>query len=298
LTAVTLPASAKLNLTLDVGQRRPDGYHELDSVVAILERPADEVRVTPRPGARGVRLICKHADALPKDERNHAFRAARLFLDRFLPNEDVLVYVRLEKRLPQQAGLGGGSSDAAAVLRALAELYPNVAAPKALAELGAEIGSDVPLFLAAGGLVRMRGRGEVVEPLALPLPPLYGVLVQPDIGVATGDAYGLLDAVADRHYGGATPPLLAALRERTGTVDTLGELLANDFEAVVLNHYPEVAAAHRAVREAGAVRALLCGSGSAVFGLARDREHARSLVRALVGRFPWIHLAETRGAVA
>src|SRR5262249_27920258 len=164
-----------------------------------------------------------------------------------------------------QAGLGGGSSDAAAVLRALAELYPGVAAPEALAELGAEIGSDVPLFLAGSSLVRMRGRGEVVEPLALPLPPLYGVLVQPDIGVATADAYGLLDAMEDRRPGGATPSLLAALREGTETADDLAGFLANDFETVVLAHYPEVAAAYRAVREAGALRALLCGSGSAVF---------------------------------
>jgi 4-diphosphocytidyl-2-C-methyl-D-erythritol kinase len=288
---VTLAAPAKVNLTLDVGARRPDGYHAVDSVVAVLTRPADEVRVTPRPGTRGIRLICKDA-TLPKDERNHAVRAAQLFLDRFLPDEPVTIYIRLAKRLPKEAGLGGGSSDAAAVLRALAELYPGRAEPSALRELSAQIGSDIPLFLSGIGLVRVRGRGEIVEPLPAALPPLYGVLVKPDVGVPTPDAYRHLDGMAGRQPGRATPRLLAALRDGLDGA-ALAACLSNDFEGAILPHFPAVAAAHRAVTEAGAVRTLLCGSGSAVFGLARDRENARDLVKALVGRGYWVHLAQT-----
>jgi 4-diphosphocytidyl-2-C-methyl-D-erythritol kinase len=288
--SVTLAAPAKVNLTLDVGARRPDGYHEIDSVVAVLARPADEVRVTPRSGARGVRLICKDA-TLPKDDRNHAVRAAQLFLDRFLPDEPVTVYVRLAKRLPKEAGLGGGSSDAAAVLRALTELYPGRAETSALRELSAQIGCDVPLFLAGIGLVRVRGRGEIAEPLPSALPPLHGVLVKPGVGMPTADAYRLLDGTANRPPGRATPRLLAALRDGVDAAE-LSACLSNDFEGVILPHFPAVAAAHRAVTEAGAVRALLCGSGSAVFGLARDRENARDLVKALVGRGYWVHLAQ------
>jgi 4-diphosphocytidyl-2-C-methyl-D-erythritol kinase len=291
---IPLAAPAKLNLTLDVGALRADGYHEIDSIVAVLARPADEIRVTPRPGARGVRLICKDA-TLPKDDRNHAVRAARLFLDHFLPDEAVTIYVSLAKRLPLEAGLGGGSSDAATVLRALNEFYPGRADPAPLRALAAEIGSDVPLFLAGGTLVRVRGRGEIVEPLHGVLPPLYGVLVKPDVGVPTPDAYRFMDELVDRQPSRATPRLMAALREGVD-VPALATCLSNDFEAAVLPHFPAVAAAHRTVTEAGALRTILCGSGSAVFGMARDREHARDLVKALVSRVPWVHLAQTADA--
>jgi 4-diphosphocytidyl-2-C-methyl-D-erythritol kinase len=281
-------------LTLDVGELRSDGYHEIDSIVAVLARPADEIRVTPRPGPRGVRLICKDA-TLPKDERNHAVRAARLFLDRFLPNESVTVYVRLAKRLPKEAGMGGGSSDAAAVLRALAQIYPERTAEAPLQALAAEIGSDVPLFLAGSGLVRIRGRGDIVEPLPSVLPRLFGVLAKPDAGVPTPEAYRLIGEKPDRPRDRATPRLLAALRDGVDDAATLAELLSNDFEDAVLACFPAVGDIHRKVTQAGAVRTLLCGSGSAVFGLARDREHARDLVKALVGRVPWVHLAQTHG---
>jgi 4-diphosphocytidyl-2-C-methyl-D-erythritol kinase len=124
-------------------------------------------------------------------------------------------------------------------------------------------------------------------------PPLYGVIVKPGVGVPTGPAYAALDALPGREPGRATARVLDALR-RGASPDALGAAMGNDFEAAILPAYPEVAAAHRVVSEAGAVRALLCGSGAAVFGLARDRDHARALTAALCGRFPYVHLAEGR----
>lgn len=289
---VTLPAPCKVNLTLDIFAPRPDGFHDLDSVVATFALPADEIKVTLRPGARAVRLICKSPD-VPKGAENLAHKAAQAFLDRFLPGENVQVYVKLEKRLPIQAGLGGGSSDAAAVLRALDRLLPETATPDALREVAASLGSDVPLFL-ANGAVRMRGRGDIVEPLPAVLPPLWGVLVKPDVGVPTGPAYALLDALPNRQPGRATDNLLRVLAQTPGDVEAVGRALSNDFEAAVLPAYPAIADAHRAVATAGAVRALLCGSGSTVFGLARNREHARDLVRSLAGRFSWVKLAQSQ----
>jgi 4-diphosphocytidyl-2-C-methyl-D-erythritol kinase len=183
-------------------------------------------------------------------------------------------------------------------LRALADLFPHaVAAPSesALVDLAAQLGSDVPLFLAPAdaSLLRMRGRGEIIEPVTPPLPRLFGVLVRPNASVPTGPAYALLDARPGRVPGAATRAFIEALTARARNAEKLAPLLANDFEQAILPAYPAVAGAHRAVTEAGALRALLCGSGSAVFGLARDHAHARALCRALCGRFPWVKLARS-----
>ena len=291
-----MSAPCKVNLTLDVAPPRHDGYHDLDSVVATF-RPADEIVVAVRPGPRRVGLTCDDV-SLPSGAGNLAYRAADTFLDTFLPGEEVAVTLTLFKHLPAQAGLGGGSSDAAGVLRALDSLLPGTAAPDALRALAAAIGSDVPLFLAGASTgIRMQGRGERTAPLDTPLPPLHGVLVKPEVGVPTPAAYGLLDALPRRAPGSATERLITTLR-RGDAMEAIGAALGNDFEAAILPAFPAVAAAHREIEGAGAVRALLCGSGSAVFGLARDRHHAQSLAAVLVGRFPWVNLAETAAADA
>lgn len=322
MTRVWRRAPCKVNLTLDVGQKRADGFHDIDSLVATF-LPGDRVgvwveNVVPNaipadvPDAAGnVRLIMEGTAAapgssndtndpneVPADERNLAHRAARLFLERFAPNERVRVHVHLAKRLPAQAGLGGGSSDAAAVLRTLADLLPGPAVTtQTLSEVAARLGSDVPLFLCDAPFVRMRGRGEQVEPV-LPnvAASLFGVLVRPAVGVPTGPAYALLDALPHRAPGRAPGRATGALFARLQSGETLSPeelapLLGNNFEAAVLPAFPEVAEAHEMVTRAGALRALLCGSGSAVFGLARSREHARELARALCGRLPWVKMA-------
>jgi 4-diphosphocytidyl-2-C-methyl-D-erythritol kinase len=274
-----------VNLTLDVFPPRPDGYHDLDSVVYFFH-PADELTITTVPGPPHVHLTCSDP-SLPTDDGNLAYRTAQLYLDRLSPGADFGIHIALEKRLPHQAGLGGGSSDAAAVLCALTRCLgePTV-------EAAATLGSDVPLFLYRTPL-RMQGRGEVITTLGVEypsVPDLYGVIVKPAVGVPTGPAYRLLDSLPDRQPGSATPHLLDALVQ--GDIVAIGAAMGNDFEAAIQPAYPEVAAAHQAVTEAGAVRALLCGSGSAIFGLARDRDHARVLTDALRGRFPFVETAE------
>ena len=287
--AVTREAPCKVNLTLDVGLSRPDGFHDIDSVVAVFAPPADEITVRHTPGAaNGVLLICKHVPSdFPKGPENLTHRAAVAFQEQFgIPGR---IFVKLDKRLPLQAGLGGGSSDAATVLLALNQLT-KAATSEELIQLAATLGSDVPLFLQEGRPLRMRGRGEIVETLTSPLPVLYGVLVKPTVGVPTGPAYAALDALPGRTPGESTPRFLAALAKGMG-VRKLAPLLHNDFEAAVLPAYPDVAAAHQAVKSAGALRALLSGSGSAIFGLAENRDHARTLVKNLCGQFLWVKMA-------
>lgn len=287
-----LRAPCKINLTLDVFDKkeRTDGYHNLDSLVLPLGAPADELRIhiEPTTGETVISITCNDPQ-LPTDNRNLAHRAAHAYLTHV--GKAMRITIDLNKHVPAEAGLGGGSSDAAAVLRALNVYFNQLVDGPTLTMLAARLGADVPLFLAEKP-VRMRGLGDIVEPLDFVLPTVWGVLVHPGTGVSTAHAYALLDALPNRKTGTSTEQLLSRLRARKEDATSMNEVLAqgvsNDFESVVLAAYPDVAKAYDLVEKAGALRALLCGSGSAVFGLARDIQHARQLVDTLTGHFPYV----------
>jgi 4-diphosphocytidyl-2-C-methyl-D-erythritol kinase len=288
----TIAAPAKLNLTLDVQAPRPDGYHELDSIVAPLTT-ADELTVTVKPGPRQVRLIVRDrrpsaiaTDVVPKGDANLAHRAATLLLDTAAPDAAMQVWITLTKRLPLQAGLGAGSSDAASVLKAVGSALRTPS--DTLVAVASTLGSDVALFL-ADGPVRMQGRGERVASLPVRLPTLHGVLARPCVGVPTADAYRALDAVPQRVPGQATGALLAALERG----EPLGPFLANDFDAPIRAAYPSIEDVSARLLSAGAQSTLLCGSGSCVFGLARSRAHGVEIVRSVAGSVAWIKLVQT-----
>ncbi|CAF5184799.1 unnamed protein product, partial [Rotaria magnacalcarata] len=204
--------------------------------------------------------------------------------------------IDLYKRIPTEAGLGGGSSDAAAVLRALNNYFNQKVEPLELTAMAAHIGSDVPLFLAEKP-VRVRGRGEIIESLDFELPVFWGILVHPGIGVSTPHAYAALDAVPNRQPGTSTERLLSRLCDKKEIPINISELLAtglsNDFEPVVLTTYPDIAKAHEIIVSAGALRTLLCGSGSAIFGLARDLQHTNQLVDILTVNFSSIMIVSS-----
>ena len=287
-----LRAPCKLNLTLDVFDKnqRTDGYHNLDSLVLPLSEPADElhIRVEPASQQGSIRLTCNDS-SLPLDSRNLAYRAA----DRYLSfvSKECHVSIDLIKSIPMQAGLGGGSSDAAAVLRALNDYFHQLVERPVLIDMASRLGADVALFLAEGP-VRISGYGEVIEPIDLDLPTICGVVVHPGTGVSTPQAYGLLDGIPCRPPGMSTTQLLAALQQRPTADMDVNDLLSmhmsNDFESAILPTHPDVARAHVMMVNAGAMRALLCGSGSAVFGLARSREHAVQLFETLNEHFPFV----------
>jgi 4-diphosphocytidyl-2-C-methyl-D-erythritol kinase len=262
---VTL-APAKVNLVLRVGPLRPDGYHEIETLMVPLDL-ADriEVRVLPRPGP--VSCLVPGRPELDGPE-NLAARAAEAFRRRFGARAGVAI--RIEKRVPVTAGLGGGSSDAAAVLRCLA-LAHGVPDRAPLREVALQVGSDVPFFL-LGGPAWARGRGEVLTPAIVP--PLHLVLVHPrDPGLAirAGDAYRWLDATRQGRPR-AWPP-----RRSRFSLTQVG----NDLEPPCVERHPVLTALLGRLLWSGASVAILSGSGPTVFGTFTGRAEASRAARAI-----------------
>lgn len=300
-------APAKVNLILRVLHRRPDGFHELETLfqaisladvveVGLSERRGGEADHAPGSEAPPVSLQVVGPD-LGSPQDNLAYRAAARFLEETaLPHE---VRIRLTKRIPAGGGLGGGSSDAAAVLRCLASLTGRED-PGLLGALALELGSDVPFFLGPAPLALGRGRGERLSLLpALPVGHL--VLVLPPVRISTGDAYGDLAAERLARPSGRESGEAAAsheLRESTELEDSsllsnptwhrIEELARNDFEESVIARYPEVRTSLEGMREQGAAWALLSGSGSASFGFFRDRERAARAAAKLTAELGWL----------
>ena len=267
-------AYAKVNLTLAVGEKRPDGYHE---VVSVMQRVSLHDTLTAERTASGISLTCSDP-ALPAGEENLAHRAAALFFrETGITGGAALA---LEKSIPSQAGLGGGSSDAASVLLALRRLYAPALSDTALEAMAAALGSDVPFFI-RGGTQLATGRGEVLSPLP-PLTEGWFVIVKPPESFSTAAMYRRLDELPPAHTL-ALPPLQEGL-------STLAAGLFNSFESVV----PPDSAVGRikaALTDHGALAALLSGSGSAVFGLFDHENTARDAAKALRDVWPETFLA-------
>ncbi|HEU5480049.1 MAG TPA: 4-(cytidine 5'-diphospho)-2-C-methyl-D-erythritol kinase [Candidatus Tumulicola sp.] len=263
-----LLAPAKINLTLEILARRDDGYHGVRSVMIPLDL-SDEITVEP-----GERFAFTCSDAALEGDDNLVMRALRALGD--LPPR----HVTLHKRIPVQAGLGGGSSDAAAILRAAMAGAFGPPPPADWPAVARALGSDVPFFLAGTGAL-VEGTGERVTPLGA-LPPWFVLVVKPPVGVSTADAYARLDrrqrTVRPRNAS-ASLALLAALQR--GSFDAVEAGMHNDFQEPVAEATPEVATALEALAAAGARRPLLAGSGACVFALAPTRADAGRMLERL-----------------
>lgn len=272
-----LRAFAKINLTLDVGGLRPDGYHEIHSVMQTISI-ADELILS---RAEGIAVECDSPE-VPAGEGNLAWRALRLLADR-LPGG---VRLRIRKGIPVAAGLGGGSSDAAAALKGANALYGLGLSEQELLSLAAAVGSDVPFFI-LGGTVEARGRGEVVRRLP-PLPTLWLVVAKPGFGVSTREVYS-----AYRPEGGCKrTPLLVAALERGDAEGVLGAL-GNDLEQVTGRLFPAVGELKARLEELGALRAVMTGSGPAVYGVFPGEREARLAAERLGSYCPAVFVCKT-----
>ena len=273
-------APAKVNLLLRVFGRRPDGYHELETLFQAIDF-TDELTV--ELAGEEVQLEVEGVDAGPVTD-NLAFRAAEAY--RLAADLSFGVRIVLTKNIPTGAGLGGGSSDAAAVLRALDHLTDGAVASEALLAIGADLGSDVPFFLCGSALALARGRGDDVT-IAPSLPSVDVVLVCPPVHVATGPTY---DALAENRAATGLPAP-ARLERMPPDWDTVDEIAANDFESLVADGHPEVRRALDSLRDADLRVVMLSGSGGACFGIARGASEASSTARRLSDELGWRVLA-------
>ena len=254
---------AKVNLHLEVLEKRADGYHEIQSLMTRIDL-FDEIEI--RPGGQGVRLMAE-GEAIPGGPENLACRAAQLFCrETGVPGN---FEVRLKKNIPVAAGLGGGSGNAAAVLLSLNELYPKRLEWSSLLDLGSRLGADVPFFLFQKSALA-RGKGDRLTAAKIP-EGLGFLLLVPPFRVSTPWAYDAFDQITGGKTKGGT-----LLEESYPTLSVLLPVLKNDLEIPALSRYPEIGRKKEELLRLGAKGTLMSGSGPVTFGLFPSKEDAET----------------------
>ncbi len=265
-------APAKINLTLDVLYKREDNYHEVEMVMTTIDL-ADRIGLSLRQDGK---IVLSSTDQfVPTDQRNFAYQAARLLQQRFKISAGVTI--KIEKEIPIAAGLAGGSTDAAATLRGLNVLWQLNLTLDELADIGAEIGSDVP-FCVYGGTAHATGRGEQIREISAP-PTCWVVLAKPKVGVSTADIYGGLNLTQVKHPN--TQEMLQAIEQCD--YKAMCRELGNVLEDVTLKLHPEVVKIKSLMERSGADAVLMSGSGPTVFGLVDSEIRVSRIVNALRG---------------
>lgn len=273
-----LPAFAKINLYLRILSKRADGYHELDTIFQTISlRDTIEASVV---HDSQVVLSCNDR-AVPVNENNLIIRAAKALRDRFGVKHGARI--RLQKRIPMQAGLGGGSADAAMTLMALAKLWELNCTSNELIAIGSQLGADVSFFF-YGGTARATGIGEQIE-LLKDVEQTFLVIVKPNANISTADAYRALD---ERSLTSLNSKSILSTSRPIADSDQIDFAnLTNDFEAVVFDLQPEIRRAKNALLKAGANQSLLAGSGSAVFGIFESEDAQRRAIQAIELETGW-----------
>ncbi|MFA1822369.1 4-(cytidine 5'-diphospho)-2-C-methyl-D-erythritol kinase [Virgibacillus oceani] len=265
-------APAKLNLSLDVISKREDGYHNVEMVMTTIDLSD---RISIHELEEDKIEISLESRYVPSDERNLAYKAARLFKEAY--NIKRGIHIEIEKSIPVSAGLGGGSADAAAVLRALNRLWALQIPAQELAELGARIGSDVPFCVFSHTGVAT-GRGEIVNSLPAP-PSCWVVLAKPDIGVSSGTIFEQI--ILEELIHPETAKVIEALYEND--YFKLCHNIGNALEEVTCSIYPEVKRIKNKMVQAGAEGVLMSGSGPTVYGLVKHESKAQRIYNSMRG---------------
>lgn len=278
-------APAKINLTLDALYKRPDGYHELEMVMTTIDL-SDRVDLWSLENS-SIQLESS-SGIVPQDERNLAYRAAALLKEKMGVKRGVRIYIH--KHIPIAAGLAGGSSDAAATLRGLNRLWGLGLSDKELAEIGAEIGSDVP-FCVYSGTALAKGRGEILTPLPSP-PPCWVVLAKPEHGVSTAEVFKRLK-VQDIKEHPRTQQMVEALYQKD--YEAIISNLGNVLEPVTMQMHDSVRKIKDCMQAFGADGVLMSGSGPTVFGLVKKESRAKRIVNSLKGFCQQVYMVRMLG---
>lgn len=283
MTTLYEGAFAKLNLTLDVLGKREDGYHDLQSVMQTISI-RDDIEIDVGTG-KPWKLLCS-VEGIPMDERNLAWKAAKVFCEA-LQKDPGGLEIRINKRIPSGAGMGGGSADAAAVLRALNRHYGEPLSIMALAELGAEVGSDVP-FCVLCGTAMVEGRGERLRKLP-DMPDCIFVVCKPDFSVSTPELYRKIDEVAIPKHPDNRAMESALL---AGDLEKVAENVFNVFDPVVTEEHLELNYIKSIFNTYGSINQQMTGSGSAVFAILPSFEYAAVVCNMLKSNYPQVFIAK------
>lgn len=283
MTTLYEGAFAKLNLTLDVLGKREDGYHDIKSIMQTISI-RDDVEVDVGTGQPWT-LECSQ-EGIPTDERNLAWKAAKVYCDSLKKDPNGLT-IRITKRIPSGAGMGGGSADAAAVLRALNRHYGNPLSILALAELGAQVGSDVP-FCVLCGTAMCEGRGELLRKLP-DMPDCVFVVCKPEFSVSTPELYKEIDQVAIPKHPDHMAMESALL---AGDAAKVADLIYNVFDPVVTADHLEINYIKSICNSYGALGMQMTGSGSAVYAIMPSFEYAAVVCNMLKDNYPHVFIAK------
>ncbi len=276
-------AFAKINLTLDVLDKRPDGYHNLKSIMQTVSI-RDDIQIDLDTGEEW-KLLCD-VEGIPADERNLAWKAAKVYFDAIGKDPNGLT-IHITKRIPTEAGLGGGSADAGAVLRALNRHYGDPLSILALAELGTQVGSDVP-FCTLCGTAMVEGTGDRLRKLP-DIPDCFFVVCKPDFSSSTPELYRKLDetTIGKRPNHQAMESALLA-----GDLGKVAENIYNVFDPVVTKDHLELNYIKSIFNSYGSVAQQMTGSGSAVFGIVDNFEYAAVICSMLKDNYPQVYIAK------
>lgn len=270
---------AKINLFLHIFGKRPDGYHELATLICCIGL-YDSICLDFK--ADAISVSCRHP-LVPTDQTNLAYRAAEFFFKHI--DVKAGVHIAIEKQIPVGSGLGGGSSNAATVLRGLNRFYGYPVSREALIDLAARIGADVPFFIDRKPAIAT-GRGEILEPYN-GLEPYSVIVAYPGFGVSTTEMFKNFNLRLTKYLKKIKIPFFK------NQVFDIRRDLSNDLETIAGEKHPEIAAIKDALLEYGAMGALMSGSGSAVYGLFRDRDSADKVYPSLCRHGSWqIFVAE------
>ncbi|MBM7646469.1 4-diphosphocytidyl-2-C-methyl-D-erythritol kinase [Scopulibacillus daqui] len=279
-------APAKINLSLDVIGKRNDGFHEVNMVMTTIDL-CDRIECT----ALDTDQIKINSSAafVPEDERNFAYQAAQLIKKKYNIRQGVMI--NISKEIPVAAGLAGGSSDAAATIRALNKMWDLKMSIEEMMDLGAKVGSDVP-FCVIGGTAIAAGRGEKLTPIASP-PPCWVILAKPSVSVSTAEIYRSLSLSTAPH------PDVEGMVKAIENQDYLKicALLGNTLESVTLSKVQEVSQIKEHMKQMGADGVLMSGSGPTVFGLTRYESRMQRIYNSLKGYCPYVYAVHLCGGM-
>lgn len=278
MASLTLTAHAKVNLFLRVLSREDDGYHGIETLFCLVD--LSDTLVVSRQDGRGVKLTVEGADCGPV-EQNLAYRAAQMVLDAV--GHPFAVDLTLTKRIPMQAGLGGGSSDAAAALLGVNRLAGNAVPRHELLQFASRLGSDIPFFLSGAGLALGWGHGERLLRLP-PLPQAHGLLLIPPIGISTPEAYRQVDSA---RQGIGRRGAVALDLDALGSWGSIARLAGNDFEFALFGRHPELKKGFEALAGTHPLLCRMTGSGSALLAIyrgKRERDDARMQLNPRLGK--------------